>query len=704
MKEIQFSASFTPQQQKCIQKHLKPLSAAEHSDVSEDITKLHGILHRDIPAGDITQNAATLFTLRRYGLMETAILKENFSETLVSVCMGGEKITRLESGTMDYQLESFIKLILNIAEDPRSILIVLAQQLRIMRHFKTTPPQSPQNQLKWVINVFAPIAHRLGLYNVKTELEELWLKHDDYTTYRRIADKLESKKDEREEFIQKFISPIKAAMNDSGIQCEIKGRSKSIFSIWKKMQNQGVDVDGIYDKFAIRIIIQDVPRDAEKDMCWRVYSLVTEKYRPFPKRLRDWISHPKASGYESLHTTVSTSDNQWVEIQIRTERMDHIAEKGHAAHWKYKGADSKETSGSTDYLARMREALETPEIFDTTSHSLKKAFYSREIYVFTPGDELIRLRPRATVLDFAFAIHTDIGFRCTGALVNNTHVSLRAPLKTGDVVQVLTSRDKHPNREWLSIVQSPSAAARIRRYLKEQNHSRLDEGREMVRRKLRSLDTPMSDAHLKILCDYFNCPSVLDLYSGAGEGKLDLQPIGKDLFSPAAAPSSPKAPKKRKKASHHHSENCLQIGNEIDNVQYTLAKCCSPARGDDIFGFITVNKGVSIHRKTCPNAQDLYQNHPDRIITAAWKKESESRFNKSIRVYSACEADELLSKISRTIKLSPRVRLVKIHMNTSAHLREHSLEITLEVSHTDDFQRFIETVQSLSIVDSLLYN
>ncbi|MGM0442679.1 MAG: RelA/SpoT family protein [Fibrobacterota bacterium] len=638
---------------------------------------------------DTVIQGAVLFMLCRHDFLNLEKhVRSRFSPETAEIVHGALKIIRLETGKMDYQLDSFIKLILSIADDPRSVLLVLAQQLRLMRSIDTVRDRALI--LKWVGSVFAPIAHRLGLYRVKTELEERWLKEYDYATYRSIANKLEAKKDEREAFIASFIAPVRRMMDQAGIECEIKGRPKSIFSIWKKMQKQRVDVDGIYDKFAIRLIIKNVPPEREKEYCWRAYSLITEQYRPFPKRLRDWISHPKSSGYESLHTTVATEKGEWVEVQIRTERMDYIAEKGQAAHWLYKEQGS---GGGTDYLAGLRRALENPGELEHHTGSLKKALYSRELYVFTPRDELKKLHAGATVLDFAFAVHTTLGFRCVGGRINGKHASIKEKLYTGDVVEILTSRSQQPGREWLDIVTSSSAKVRIRRFLREKQSSHAGEGKDIVRRRIHDAGREMTDALLKRLVDSCGCSGVIDLYDRVGAGKVDVACFERVLTEERGHRKQPAPARRSRRHPRGEAANCLVIDENIDNIKFTLPRCCSPVQGDAIFGFITVNKGITIHRTDCPNAADLMENHPERIIDVQWNRQEQARFTRSLRVVSAVSGADILSKVNHEVNAAAGVTLIRLNLNNAL---DTEINITLEVSRSEQYESLVQRLDGLS--------
>lgn len=639
---------------------------------------------------------ALLYRYLQYDIIDEQTVRSKYGDAIADLAVDVIKLAKLDKGSISLQTDSFIHLVMTLSDDPRALLIIIAEQLNKMRSFKKLPEAICDRLLEEVQYLYAPIAHRLGLYTIKTEFEELWLKHSNYTIFRSIADQLEAKKHERETFINHFISPIKAKMKKYNITCEIKGRPKSIFSIWKKMQNQKVGVDGIYDKFAIRIIIETDDLSKEKELCWKVYSVVTENYRPFPRRLRDWISHPKSSGYESLHTTVQTDDGQWVEVQIRTRRMDDIAEKGCAAHWKYK--ESSAGNSSEDWLGQMRRALENPIELEKHRDNVKSTLYSKEVYVFTPNNEVKRLRAGATILDFAFSVHTTVGLRCTGGRVNGKFVPIKHELKTGDIVEVSTSKKQRPNREWLEFVSSPSAKAKIRRYIQELENEHSNSGREILRRKMKGLGIEANSVTMKQVAEFFGLDSIIDLYEAIGSQRVDILKV-KDAFVKSEEPEVEEEIEEVTpvRSTPAQSRDTLIIDKNIDQIEYSLAKCCSPLRGDDIFGFITVNKGVSIHKSSCPNAHDLHLNHPNRIIEASWTDKEKGSFVTKLVVKGSESGSDLLHGISKIIKFEPHVSLVSLNL-TADTTAASTIEISVEVDNKERVEGLISKIRGTEFV------
>ncbi|MBR4274362.1 MAG: bifunctional (p)ppGpp synthetase/guanosine-3',5'-bis(diphosphate) 3'-pyrophosphohydrolase, partial [Bacteroidales bacterium] len=461
---------------------------------------------------------------------------------------------------------------------------------------------------------------------------ETCLKFFEYDTYRSIADKLQITKTERDRYIEEFIEPLKKKFEKSNLKVHIKGRPKSISSIYAKMKKQGVDVDGIYDLFAIRVIIDSKPED-EKSDCWKVYSIITEKYKPNPYRLRDWISVPKSSGYESLHTTLIGPQGRWVEVQIRTERMDEVAEKGLAAHWKYKnGTDGK---AGTNIFTKIREAIENPDTAQQSSAE-KKALYSDEIYIFTPKGDLKKMHKGDTVLDFAFAIHSDVGSKCIGAHVNGKFVSFKHLLSNGDTVSVLTAANQKPAAEWIKIANNTRTKTRIRRIVEAQNNRLAEIGRDIVRQKFQQMGLDFNVTNVQPLLRAYNIESPIELYQSLGEGKLDLRKIKQAYNAESTEPAAPPAPtqeeKKHREAIAGDNSDYLTISN-MDTINYTFAKCCNPLPGDRIFAFVTATSGTKIHRYDCPNAKNILQKYPYRVVNAVWKKEaSKDLMNATIHI------------------------------------------------------------------------
>lgn len=551
-----------------------------------------------------------------------------FGHETAGIVSGLIKVPVIQLDKLSIQSENFIKLLLTISTDVRSILIKLAEMLYLLRKLKDeTKPD--QIRISSEISVlYAPIAHRLGLYAIKSEMEDLSMKYLHSDIYKDIAKKLEKTKANRNKYIQHFVAPLEKELKKTGIHCEIKGRPKSIFSIWNKMKKQGVDFEEVYDKFAIRVIIESEPEN-EKANCWQVYSIITDKYIPNPRRLRDWISSPKISGYESLHTTVIGSEQKWIEVQIRTQRMDEIAEKGHAAHWKYK--ENKEGQGKSDWLSKMREVLEKQEkTFDTVQDKDKAKLYTDEIFIFTPNGDLRRLHKGYSVLDFAFSIHTSIGESCTGAIVNGKMENIRHQLKNGDEVKVLTSKNQKPKYEWLEIVKSARAKAKIKRAIKAITFKDSSIGKDAVKQKLIQLKIDFNDVNINLLTEFFNYKSALDFYQAVGSGKLDIHKIKKaftkisDKLSEEKIYSEEEFKIEKGDKRIKSKQDYLIIADNLQTIDFHLAKCCNPIPGDEVFGFVTVSKGTKIHKKSCPNAPDMLKRYSYRVVEAKWNESAEA--------------------------------------------------------------------------------
>ncbi len=591
----------------------------------------------DIAANEINADSTTLASIAAYAFISreklTNLLETNtFGDEIGGILKGVLKIPDFNIDKLKEQTENHIKLLVTLSGDVRAIIILLAVNLQKIRHITTLDDPESVRTASLVQYLYGPIAHRIGLYKIKTEMEETCLKFFEYDTYRSIADKLQITKTERDRYIEEFIEPLKKKFEKSNLKVHIKGRPKSISSIYAKMKKQGVDVDGIYDLFAIRVIIDSKPED-EKSDCWKVYSIITEKYKPNPYRLRDWISVPKSSGYESLHTTLIGPQGRWVEVQIRTERMDEVAEKGLAAHWKYKnGTDGK---AGTNIFTKIREAIENPDTAQQSSAE-KKALYSDEIYIFTPKGDLKKMHKGDTVLDFAFAIHSDVGSKCIGAHVNGKFVSFKHLLSNGDTVSVLTAANQKPAAEWIKIANNTRTKTRIRRIVEAQNNRLAEIGRDIVRQKFQQMGLDFNVTNVQPLLRAYNIESPIELYQSLGEGKLDLRKIKQAYNAESTEPAAPPVPaqedKKHREAIAGDDSDYLTISN-MDTINYTFAKCCNPLPGDRIFAFVTATSGTKIHRYDCPNAKNILQKYPYRVVNAVWKKEaSKDLMNATIHI------------------------------------------------------------------------
>ncbi len=652
-----------------------------------DIT---GILINELALGSESVKSLLLF---HYQQNEDANnINKVFGEQVAIIVDGLQRISRefhLERNIE--HSENYIKLMLSHAGDVRAVLIKLAMRLYDMRNLDGFPVEMQTGIKRKVSKLYTPIAHRLGLYNIKTELEEKLMKYDNPVEYYDIAHTLAERKAERDAFIQQFIAPLKKR----GYSFEIKGRPKSIYSIWRKMKKQEVTIDKVYDLFAIRIILNGRYKSIaeEKNECWEVFSLITDIYKPNSKRLRDWISAPKETGYESLHITVMGPKGKWVEIQIRTRRMDEIAEKGHAAHWKYK--ESK--SGSNDFeqwLGRLRENLEKPFRQSDTMSPAKIELYSKEIFVFTPKGDLRKLKANATVLDFAFEIHSDLGMQCTGAKVNDAFATLGYKLKNGDVVSIITSKKQKPNRQWLKYVVTSKARSKIKSFLKEAEYKNLELGKDQLRRKLQTLGKEFETNTVNDIVEYFNFNTHKALYQAVGTGEIDPTKI-KEVFEQQQQKEEEKEPEADKtglfeeKELKTNNKECLIIDKNLEKINYDLAKCCNPLPGDRIFAFVTVNKGTKIHSFNCPNAKDMLSKYPYRVIPAKWKQHNDPKasFIATIEI-TGNDRKDIFENISKNLA-DINIRSVnidtkrdyfkgklKVYVNSTSHL--HDLIYRLE--------------------------
>lgn len=550
------------------------------------------------------------------------------------VINGLARVTTLKGRDFTGQAENFRKLLLSLADDGRVILIALAERLLLIRRLDRLPDKQRLPVASETYFLFAPLAHRLGYYNIKSEMEDLSMKLMEPDEYNEIEAKLKQTTTSRNRLIKEFSAPVTEKLDSMGIKYELKSRTKSIHSIWQKMKRQGVAFEEVFDIFAIRIII-DTDAAHEKSSCWQVYSVVTDLYQPDPSRMRDWISVPKTNGYESLHTTVVTPAGKWVEVQIRTRRMDEIAEKGLAAHFRYKGLRGE--GGLDAWMAQMREVLGTVEKEGTDFlGEIRPGLYSDEVFVFTPKGEVRQLPAGATLLDFAFDIHTEVGSRCVGGKVNGRNVQLKHKLSNGDHVSVITSVKQSPKRDWLSFVITHKARSKIRQALNEEKMKLAAEGKEMLTRRLKNWKIPYGDATVVKLLEEYGLKIAQDLYFSIAIGEIDLLEVKKVLLR-TEEPAGEAAPRI---AEPQHSDDVGTIGTDylvieerVEGLDYKLAKCCNPVFGDRIFGFVTVLEGIKIHRATCPNAAFMLSTFPYRVLRARWTRLDASRgFLTSIRM------------------------------------------------------------------------
>ena len=628
-------------------------------------------------------------------------IEREFGKKIAKIIDGLTKI----SGVFDYnsslQAENFRKMLLTLADDVRVILIKLADRLHNMRTMDFMPRDKQLKISSETVYLYAPLAHRLGLYIMKSELEDLSMKYMEPATYKSIAKQLNEKRAERENFVKDFIEPINEILNEQDLKADIYGRPKSINSIWTKMRKKNIPFNEVYDLFAIRIILDSKPEN-EKSDCWKAYSIVTDLYRPNPDRLRDWISSPKANGYESLHTTVMGPRGQWVEVQIRTRRMNEIAEKGFAAHWKYK--ESSSDSGLDQWIHKIRELLSNPEAnaLDFLD-DFKMNLFSDEIFIFTPKGSLIQLPINATALDFAFEIHTDIGASCIGAKVNHKLVPLAHKLQNGDQVEIITSSKQTPKEDWLSFVVTAKAKSKIKSALKEEKRKVAEEGKEILERKLKSLKITYNTDNLYKLTYYFKLPSTLDMFYNVATGIIDLKQLKEFAASEKVVENKPEKPEPLpiegflKKAKGKDSDTLL-IGEDLQKIDYRLSTCCNPIPGDDVFGFVTVSEGIKIHRTNCPNAAKLMSNYGYRIVKAKWDSQKELAFLTGLHITGIDDVG-LINSITSVISSDFKVNMRSITVDSSEGIFDGS--IMVYVNDTEHLNHLIARLKEVKGVTSV---
>jgi len=630
-------------------------------------------------------------------------IEREFGKKVAMIIDGLTKISGVFDTNSSLQAENFRKMLLTLADDVRVILIKLADRLHNMRTMEYMPRDKQLKLSSETVYLYAPLAHRLGLYAIKSELEDLSMKYMERETYQFIKNKLNEKKAEREKFIRDFIEPVKKVLEGQGLTADIFGRPKSIHSIWNKMKKKTIPFEEVYDLFAIRIILDSAP-DHEKADCWKAYSIVTDLYRPNPDRLRDWVSSPKANGYESLHTTVMGPRGQWVEVQIRTKRMNEIAEKGFAAHWKYK--ESSTDSGLDLWVQKVREMLKNPE-----SNALdfiddfKMNLFSDEIFIFTPKGALIQLPLNATALDFAFEIHTDVGASCIGAKVNHKLVPLNHKLQNGDQVEIITSGKQTPKEDWLNIVVTAKAKAKIKSALKEEKRKIAEDGKEILERKLKSLKITYNSENIHKLSYFFKLPSVQDLFYNVAQGVIDMKDL-KDYQ--ASEKQVDNKPQDKIEAEQVQSlmrnlkakdSDMLLIGEDMQKIDYKLANCCNPIPGDDVFGFITVSDGIKIHRTNCPNAAKLMSNYGYRIVKARWTNQQELAFLTGLRITGIDDVG-LINKLTTVISNDFKVNMRSITVDSDNGIFEGSIMVYVnDTEHLDNLIKKLKTVKGVTGVN-----
>ena len=609
------------------------------------------------------------------------------------------------------QAENFRKMLLTLSDDVRVILIKLADRLHNMR---TLDHMKREKQLKIASEtqfMYAPLAHRLGLYNIKTELEDLSLKFKDPELYDDIVNRLQKTQAVRTRFINAFTLPIRRALDKVGLKYEIKSRTKSIYSIWNKIVKKGVPFEEIYDVFAIRVILAS-EQEMEKSDCWRVYSIVTDFYQPSPERLRDWISIPKSSGYESLHTTVMSPTGKWVEVQIRSERMDEMAEKGFAAHWKYKDAPESPENKLDKWLTQVRDVLENPEdnAIDFIDN-FKLSLFSEEIYVFTPNGDLKTLPVGATSLDFAFLIHSEIGSHCIGAKVNFKLVPLSHKLRSGDQVEILTSKKQRPKEDWLNIVITASARHKIRDALREEKKQMADEGKDMLRRRFSGLKVEFNSKNIDEFVKHFDTENAVELYFRIAKSRIDLTRLKGFTVDGTKFRFDKKTDVKKEVEKPEHTERTvattsgknetLLIGDEAQRVDYKLATCCNPIPGDEVFGFITVTEGIKIHRTNCPNAQELMSKYAYRVMKARWRNADTVQFEVGVR-FSGTDDVGIVQNITNIISTDMNVNMRAISFEANDGIFQGKVIVLVhDTKHLHSLIAKLKAVSGVLTVDRI---
>lgn len=631
-------------------------------------------------------------------------IEKRFDKEVADIVKGLTKINDLEANQNSLESENFIKLLLSFAEDMRVILIMIANRLYLMR---TAADIDEAARLKLSIEasyIYIPLAHKLGLYNIKSELEDLYLKYTDRGTYDYISAKLSESKTARDKYIQEFISPIEEKLKETGLKYDMKGRTKSIFSINNKLKKQKVEFESIYDLFAIRIIL-DSPLSKEKAECWQIYSIITDLYQPNPKRLKDWLSIPKSNGYESLHITVMGPQSRWVEVQIRTKRMDEIAERGLAAHWKYKGVKSE--SNIDDWLTTLRETLENKGVASNEKlEDFKLDIYDEEIYVFTPKGDLHKLPKGATVLDFAFSIHSKIGSTCVSGKVNGKNVSIRHKLSSGDQIEIMTSPNQTPKQDWLNIVSTSKAKNKIRQKLKEEANKQVEFAKEQLKRRFknRKIDEDegvlmrlikkmgfktVTDFYIKIAQEDLDVNSVIDQYLDQEKRESEVHDKHESISAEEFTIQSQKSTQRTEGATDE-----LILDKDLRGIDYTLAKCCNPIYGDEIFGFVS-SQGIKIHRTNCPNAHDMFSRFGYRVIPARWSGKSGSTYTIVLRVVGSDDIG-IVTNLTSIISKEPGTNLRSISIESNDGLFQGNLSVTLQDTNTlDSLMKKLRTVRGV---------
>ncbi len=626
--------------------------------------------------------ATILFTLVIDGHLPLEDIRQKYGNGVAHIIHGLVKIHELYKKNPIIESENFRNLLISFSEDMRVILIMIADRVNIMRQIRDTDAvEAKQKVSEEASYLYAPLAHKLGLYKLKSELEDLSLKYLEHDAYYAIKDALNATKSSRDAYIKRFIGPIEAKLKAAGLSFHMKGRTKSIHSIWQKMKKQHCKFEGIYDLFAIRIIL-DAPLEKEKMQCWQVYSIITDMYQPNPKRLRDWLSVPKSNGYESLHITVLGPENKWVEVQIRTERMDEIAEHGLAAHWRYKGVKSE--GGVDEWLANIRSALENNDDLQLMDQ-FKLDLYEDEVYVFTPKGDLLKFPKGATLLDFAYHIHSNVGSSCVGGRINGKNVSFREVLHSGDTVEVLTQNNQCPKRDWLNIVKTSKAKAKIRLALKETQAKDSLYAKELLERRFKNKKIEVEESLMSQLIKKMGYKETSDFYKDIADERLDANTVIEKYLELRNGESNTKPTESAENFEYENpNEQLLQnnsdvlvIDKNLKGIDYKLAQCCHPIYGDDVFGFVTVSGGITIHRTTCPNAPELRKRFGYRMVKAKWSGKGTSQYAITLRIIGHDDIG-IVSNITNIISKEDKLTMRSINIDSHDGLFSGNVVLFIE--------------------------
>lgn len=650
---------------------------------------LKALMTAKVAVGDIGLRRDSLLAIMLYesvlrGHYDTTLARKDFGEGVATILQGLVRVQELYSKTPIVESENFRNLLLSFAEDMRVVLIMIADRVCLMRQIRDTPNKEAQHEVAEEASyLYAPLAHKLGLYQLKSELEDLSLKYLEHDAYYLIKEKLNATKRSRDAYIERFIGPVSKHLTEAGLKFHIKGRTKSIHSIWQKMKKQKCGVDGIYDLFAIRIIL-DSPLEKEKMQCWQAYSIVTDMYQPNPKRLRDWISVPKSNGYECLHITVLGPEQKWVEVQIRTERMDEVAEHGLAAHWRYKGVKA-DGGGMEEWLASIRTALEAGDNLEVMDQ-FKLDLYEDEVYAFTPKGDLLKFPKGATVLDFAYHIHSRVGDTCVGGKVNGKNVSFRTPLHSGDTVEILTASNQTPKPEWLRILVTSRARAKLRLSLKETRQKQGLYAKELLERRLKNKKLDYDEATVAHLIRKMGFKEQSDFYHQIAEGRLDTTRV-LDEYQALVDQSQVKEREAESAENFEYAhpattevkknDDVLIIDKSLKGIDFSLARCCHPIYGDKVFGFVTVNGGIKIHRADCPNAAEMQRRFGYRIVRAQWSGKGSSHYDITLRVIGNDDIG-IVSNITNIISKDEKIVMRSINIDSHDGLFSGNLVVQLD--------------------------